>query len=71
MLIRKNLPSAVKTAAVVDKGIVHCRKHIDIQFRQIQLLQEYPPFIRVIEIAVPPLSGSRPDWFLHSPDSFS
>ena len=39
MLIRKDEPSPVQTAAVVDKIIVRGREHIHIHFCQIQLLK--------------------------------
>ena len=50
MFVRKNLPSSVKTAPVIDQTVIHCCKHIHIQFGKLQLLELHTTLISFIKI---------------------
>ena len=49
MLERKDLPSPEQAAAVVDQVIVIGFEHIDLDLRQVKLLEHYQALIGIIE----------------------
>ena len=50
MLIRQNQPPPVQPAAVIDKVVVDCRKHIDIELSQLERHQALAALVCLVKI---------------------
>ena len=50
MLIWQNQPPPVQPAAVIDKVVVDCRKHIDIELSQLERHQALAALVCLVKI---------------------